>query len=87
MCDGGYWKYKTRWGTFSIVPAIIFGQRRFEARFDGNRIGDYRLPGAALTDLTEGRAFSLPDGTDSSQMGLPNDFSAWEFVSPNDRTE
>ena len=82
MSVAGFWKYHTRWGTFSIVPAVVFGHRRFESRFEGNRIGDYRLPSAALTDLTEGEAFSLPNGIGSSQMGLPNDFSRWEFVSP-----
>jgi hypothetical protein len=82
VTKAGYWKHKTRWGTFTIAPVFVFGQRRFEARFDGKRIGDYRFPDMALNDLVDGHGFSLQDGLDSSQMGLPTDFAKWEFVSP-----
>jgi hypothetical protein len=78
----GYWKVTTLRGTFTIVPTIVLGQRRFELRLDGKRIGDYRSPDMALKDLVDTNVFSFLEGLDSTHMELPADFSRWEFISP-----
>jgi hypothetical protein len=77
-----YWKLATLWGTFTIMPTIILGERRFELRLDGTRIDNYRSPDIALKDLVDPDVFWFLEGLDSTHMELLPDFSGWEFISP-----
>ncbi len=72
----GYWKYKTQWGTFAIIPQ----RGRFEVMFDDENLGSYHTAVAALDDLVGGHTFSPSNGLDTSDIGLPDELAEWTFV-------
>lgn len=72
----GYWRYKTKWGMFAIVPQ----GDRFEAMFEDKSLGPYHSAVAALDDLVGGHTFSPSDGLDTSEVGLPDELAEWTFV-------
>ena len=70
------WTFKSRVGSFAIVEE----RGRFIAVFEGEGLGSYHRPEAALDDLVGGHTYSLPGGIDSSTAGLPDDLADWTFV-------
>jgi hypothetical protein len=72
----GYWQYKTRFGTFSIVP----GGGRFQVMHGDEDLGSYHSAAAALDDLVGGHTYSPSSGIDTSECGLPDEISEWTFV-------
>lgn len=72
----GYWKYETRIGTARIVQRGAY----WRIEIDDEDIGGYDSPESALDDLVGGHTFSHSRCVDTSTLGLPDDFSEWEFV-------
>lgn len=66
--------YRTRFGTFAIVPH----GGRWLATFEGESLGSYHRAQAALDDLVGGHTFTPSGGVDTSEAGLPDDLSEWE---------
>jgi hypothetical protein len=66
------WKYKTRRGTFSIVPRGL----RWAVLFEGGQLnGTFHAAPAALDELLSGD-LPLPSGRDPSLAELPDALSA-----------
>lgn len=72
----GYWQYKTRFGTFRIVPR----GDRIHPMYEDEDLGSYYSVVSALDDLVGGHTFSPSNGVDSSECELPDDISEWTFV-------
>lgn len=66
--------YRTRFGTFAIVPR----GERWHAMLGKQDLGSYHRPEAALDDLVGGHTFSPSPAVDTSEAGLPDDLSEWE---------
>lgn len=65
--------YRSRAGTFRIVQEP---NGRWQAMFEDEGLGSYHSAQAALDDLAGGHTF-WPSCGDPSQLGLPEDLSAW----------
>lgn len=69
-----YWTYKTRIGTFAILPmhgawAVLLGNEHLG--------GGYVSPLTALEDLVGGHTFFPSCGVDPSRLSIPDDLSDW----------
>ncbi|KAA0997522.1 hypothetical protein FVF58_48875 [Paraburkholderia panacisoli] len=53
---------------------------RWHVVFDGESLGSYSSPMQAADDLASGLTSSLPNGVDTSTLGIPKDLSKWERV-------
>lgn len=73
----GYWMHETRWGVFSIQQSR---DGRWHPVFEGESLGSYHHPAAALEDLVGGHVFSPSNGMDTSRAGLPDELSEWSFI-------
>jgi hypothetical protein len=74
----GYWRFETRFGRFAIAHV----QGRWHAVWENESLGSYHSPEAALDDLVGGHTFTPSSGIDTSECGLPEELSEWEFVRP-----
>lgn len=72
----GYWEFKTRRGTFRVVPER---SGRFQAMFEGEGLGSYPNPQSAAEELASGATF-WPSFGDPSGLGIPEDLSQWSFI-------
>jgi hypothetical protein len=72
----GFWKYRTRVGTFFVRQS----HGRWHALFEDESLGSYQTPAHALDDLVGGHTFWPSNGVDPSTVGLPTDLSEWEIV-------
>ena len=73
----GYWYFETRWGIYSIQQTP---DGRWHPVFDGESLGSYHHPAAALDDLVGGHTFTPSNRVDTSKVGLPDDLSEWVFM-------
>jgi len=70
------WKYRTRRGTFSIVPRGL----RWAVLFEGDQLnGTFHSAPAALDELLS-EALQLPSGRDTSIADLPDALSEWNSI-------
>jgi len=70
------WKYKSRRGTFSIVPR----GSRWGVLLEGEQInGTFHLAPTALNELLSGE-LQIPSGRDPSIDELPDALAEWEKV-------
>ncbi|WP_274426781.1 hypothetical protein [Chelativorans sp. YIM 93263] len=60
------------------VVAIMRQGPRFVASVDGDAVGFYHAPEAALLDLLGGHTASPSSGVDTSKLDLPEDLSEWK---------
>lgn len=72
----GYWKHETSIGTAKIIMRGAF----WRIEISDEDLGGYSSPESALDDLVGGHTFSHSRCADTSRLGLPDDFSEWEFV-------
>jgi hypothetical protein len=72
----GFWKHRTKVGTFSIRNT----QGRWHALFEDDSLGSYATPDQAVGDPVGGHTFLPSNGVDPSTLGLPDDLAEWEFV-------
>ena len=66
----GYWEYRTRHGTFRIVPILIGEDTRYDVRFGDESLGNYHSATSALDDLVGGHTCWPSNGLDPSEVGL-----------------
>lgn len=66
----GYWEFRSKGGTFRIVPL----DGRFHFFFDEENLGSYHSAVAALNDLLGGYTYY------PSARGLPFEVPEWTFV-------
>ena len=71
-----YWRYETRFGEFRIVPRAY----RYHVEWEGEVLGYYAEPLAALEDLVGGHCSMPSSGLDTAVCGLPDELSEWEQV-------
>lgn len=71
-----YGEYKTKRGTFRIVP----WNGRFSAMYEDGDLGSYASPQQAIDDLVGGHTFSTSNGVDTSRCGLSQDVTDWLVV-------
>lgn len=72
-----YW-YRTKIGVFTIeLQRSADGERRWHPTFDGDSLGAYTTPQAALDDLAGGHTWSIRGGADTSKLGLPEEIDGW----------
>lgn len=71
-----FWTHTSRVGTFIIAP----DEDRFVILYEDESLGSYHSPEAALDDLVGGHTFSPSNGVDTSEVGLPDELSAWTKV-------
>ena len=69
------WTFETRHGHWAIARSE---DGRWHPTFDGESLGSYHSPEAALDDLCGGHTFSLPGNLDSSTCGLPEELGEWD---------
>lgn len=70
----GYWTVQCEYLRFTISP----GRNGFDVICDGEVLGTYSSPDAALEELVGGRT-DWPGTVDPSELGLPDDLSEWAF--------
>ena len=69
-----YWTYRTRHGSWAIARSR---DGRWHPVFDGEALGSYHTPEAALEDLAGGYTFWPSSGIDPSECGLPDELGDW----------
>lgn len=75
------WSYKTRAGTFYIIPI----KKRFHALYEDEDLGSYITPEQAADDLAGGHTFWPSSGIDPGEMEISDDLGDWEFNSSGKR--
>jgi hypothetical protein len=70
--------WNTRIGPFYIVEM----DGRFHPFYNDESLGSYARPEQAAEDVAGGHTFSIAEGIDTATLGIPEDLSDWEPVSP-----
>ncbi len=68
----------TRIGPFYIAEY----QERYHPLFEDESLGSYATPQQAAEDLAGGHTFSLSSGIDTATLGIPDEGTEWETISP-----
>lgn len=76
----GRWTFRTRAGVFSIAPVLEGRSVWWAVVHDGDELGRYETPEAALDDLVGGHTYTPSNGVDTSTLGLPDELSEWAFA-------
>jgi hypothetical protein len=67
--------FKTKVGIFYISQSE---DGRFHPFFDGESLGSYHSPTAAVQDLAGGHTFSVARVKDTSELDIPYDLVEWD---------
>jgi hypothetical protein len=73
----GYWKFRTEYGAFRIVPT----EEGWEVFHEDEMLGSYSSAEQALKGLLGGEG-ARPTAGNAAEFGLPDDLADWEFVRP-----
>ena len=67
----------TRIGRFYIAQG---NDGRFHPVYDDESLGSYATAQQAAEDLAAGHTFSISSGTDTAELGIPDQISEWNRV-------
>ena len=70
-----YWP--TRIGRFYITRS---NDGQFHPVYDDETLGSYATAQQAAEDLAAGHTFSISSGTDTAELGIPDQISDWHQV-------
>jgi hypothetical protein len=69
----------TRIGPFYIAES----EGRFHVIYGDNSLGSYSRPEQAAGDVAGGHTASISIGTDTANLGIPEDLNEWQRVEPD----